>query len=96
MSDPNLSPSFDETGQVDELALRRNRNRSEPEYSTEDDLGIENDLSPDDDYDTLDSSPYDDYDDAVIIDDPDVEPRLVTDEDDDEDDDDLIYDDDER
>jgi hypothetical protein len=98
VSDPNLSPSFDETGQVDELALRRNRTRSEPEYSTEDDLGIENDLSPDDDddFDTLGLSPYDDYDDAMIIDDPDVEPRLVTDEDEDEDDDDLIYDDDER
>jgi len=102
VSEPNLSPSFDETGQVDELALRRNRNRSESEYSTEDDLGIENDLSPDDDddFDTLGLSPYDDYDDAMIIDDPDVEPRLVTDEDEDEaedeDDDDLIYDDDER
>jgi hypothetical protein len=99
VSDPNLSPSFDETGHVDELPLRRNRNRSEPEYSTEDDLGIENDLSPDDDdFDTLGLSPYDDYDDAAIIDDPDVEPRLVTDEDEDEDEDDdeLIYDDDER
>ena len=96
MSDPNLSPSFDETGQVDELALRRNRNRSAPEYSTEDDLGIENDLSPDDDdFDTADASSYDDYDDAVVIDDPDVEPRLISDDDDD-DDDELIYDDDER
>lgn len=94
MSDPNVSPSFDETGQVDELALRRNRNRSEPEYSTEDDLGIENALSSDDDeYNTADLSPYDDYADAVVIEDLDVEPRLIGDDDDD---DDLGYDEDDE
>jgi hypothetical protein len=94
VSDPNLSPSFSETGQIDELALRRNRNRRESEYSTEDDLGIENDLSSDDDeYDPGDLSPYDDYADAVVIDDLDVEPRLVGDEDDD---DDFGYDEDDE
>jgi hypothetical protein len=94
VSDPNLSPSFDEAGPVDELALRRNRNRSQPEYSTEDDLGVGDDLSSDDDeYDSGDLSPYDDYADAGVIDDLDVEPRLVGDEDDD---DDLGYDEDDE
>jgi hypothetical protein len=94
VSDPNVSPSFDDTGQVDELALRRNRNRGGQDDSTEDDIGIENDLSSDDDeYDTADLSPYDDYADAVVIDDLDVEPSLIGDEDDE---DGLGYDDDDE
>ena len=77
MSDPDLSQRVNESPWVDpdEIADR--------EIFDEDDLLAEDeDDFEDDDLEPLreaeaDASPYDDYDDAALLDDPNVEPNLV-------------------
>lgn len=77
MSDPDLRQDVNESPWVnpDNLADR--------DIYDEDDLLAEDDDDYDDEDVELereaagDASPYDDYDDAVLLDDPDVEPNLV-------------------